>query len=62
MIGVELDRPCAELVVKGLAAGLLINVTADKVVRMLPPLNFSEKEAHELVDRCTPLIKAFLAG
>jgi acetylornithine/N-succinyldiaminopimelate aminotransferase len=62
MIGVELDRPCGELVVKGLAAGLLINVTADKVVRMLPPLNFSEKEAHELVDRCTPLIKAFLAG
>jgi acetylornithine aminotransferase len=62
MIGIELDRPCGELVVKGLAAGLLINVTADKVVRMLPPLNFSEKEAHELVDRCTPLIKAFLAG
>lgn len=62
MIGVELDRPCGELVGKGLEAGLLINVTADKVVRMLPPLNFSEKEAHELVDRCTPLIKAFLAG
>jgi acetylornithine aminotransferase len=62
MIGIELDRPCGELVGKALAEGLLINVTADKVIRLLPPLTFSENEAKELVDRSIPLIKAFLAG
>jgi acetylornithine aminotransferase len=62
MIGIELDRPCGELVGKALAAGLLINVTADKVVRLLPPLIFSESEAVELVERTAPLIKEFLAG
>jgi acetylornithine aminotransferase len=62
MIGIELDRPCGELVGKGLAAGLLINVTADKVIRLLPPLIFGKKEAKELVDRITPLIKDFLAA
>jgi len=62
MIGIELDRPCGELVGQALAAGLLINVTADKVVRLLPPLIFSENEAKELVDRSVPLIKAFLAA
>jgi acetylornithine aminotransferase len=61
MIGIELDRPCGELVGKALAAGLLINVTADKVVRLLPPLIFGEAEARELVDRLAPLIKDFLA-
>jgi len=62
MIGLELDRPCGDLVGQALAAGLLINVTADKVVRFLPPLIFSENEAKELVDRVTPLIKDFLAA
>jgi len=62
MIGVELDRPCAALVGQALAAGLLINVTGDTVIRLLPPLNFSENEARELVDRMIPLIKTFLAG
>jgi len=62
MIGIELDRPCGELVGKALAAGLLINVTADKVVRFLPPLIFSENDARELVDRSAPLIKEFLAA
>lgn len=62
MIGIELDRPCGELVTKGLAAGLLINVTADTVVRFLPSLIFGEKEARELVDRTAPLIKDFLAA
>ena len=62
MIGIELDRPCGELVGKALAAGLLINVTADKVVRLLPPLTFSENEARELVDRSAPLIREFLAA
>lgn len=62
MIGIELDHPCGELVGKALAAGLLINVTADKVVRLLPPLIFGEPEARELVDRLAPLIKDFLAA
>lgn len=62
MIGIELDRPCGELVTRGLAAGLLINVTADKVVRFLPPLIFSESDARELVARVVPLIKEFLAA
>ncbi len=62
MIGIELDRPCSELITKALNAGLLINVTADRVIRLLPPLVFSETEADELVQRLTPLIKEFLGG
>ena len=62
MIGIELDRPCGALVGKALAAGLLINVTADTVIRLLPSLNFSAAEARELVERCVPLIREFLAG
>lgn len=62
MIGIELDRPCSELVGKGLEAGLLINVTADKVVRLLPSLVFTDAEAKELVERLSALIRTFLAG
>ena len=62
MIGIELDRPCAKLVGLALEAGLLINVTADKVIRLLPPLNFSETEAAALVEGLAPLVKGFLAG
>ncbi|MEF8699062.1 MAG: aspartate aminotransferase family protein [Candidatus Accumulibacter sp. UW26] len=61
MIGIELDRPCGELVNRGLAAGLLINVTADKVVRLLPPLTFDADEARQLVSRLAKLILDFLA-
>jgi len=61
MIGIELDRPCGELVTRALDVGLLINVTADKVVRLLPPLNFSADEARELVARLGGLIGEFLA-
>ena len=60
MIGIELDRPCAELVKMALAEKLLINVTADKVVRLLPPLVMNETEARELVKRLSAVIKAFL--
>jgi acetylornithine aminotransferase len=62
MIGIELDRPCGELVMHGLNAGLLINVTADKVVRLLPPLILSADEGRELVSRLSPLIRDFLAA
>jgi acetylornithine aminotransferase len=60
MIGIELDRPCADLVKRGLDAGLLINVTADKVVRLLPPLIMSDAEGVELVAALVPLLKEFL--
>jgi acetylornithine aminotransferase len=62
MIGIELDRPCGELVGKGLEAGLLINVTADKVVRLLPSLVFTDAEAKELVERLSALIRTFLVS
>jgi acetylornithine aminotransferase len=61
MIGVELDRPCGELVKSALAARLLINVTQDRVIRLLPPLVLSAAEADEIVARLAPLIRAFLA-
>jgi len=60
MIGVELAQPCGELVRQALDAGLVINVTADNVVRMLPPLVMSEAEARELLSRLVPLLEAFL--
>lgn len=62
MIGIELDRPCGALVIQALEAGLLINVTADKVIRLLPPLNFSEEDALTLVEGVTALIRGFLAA
>jgi acetylornithine/N-succinyldiaminopimelate aminotransferase len=62
MIGVELDRPCAELVKMALEKKLLINVTAEKVVRLLPPLVINEMEAKELVMRLAALIKQFLSA
>jgi len=61
MLGIELDRPCSELVQRALEAGLLINVTADNVVRFLPPLIMNLNEAHELVERVSPLIRTFLS-
>jgi acetylornithine/N-succinyldiaminopimelate aminotransferase len=61
MIGVELDRPCADLVKMALADKLLINVTAEKVVRLLPPLVINKAEANELVTRLAALIKTFLS-
>jgi acetylornithine/N-succinyldiaminopimelate aminotransferase len=60
MIGVELAQPCGELVKQALDAGLVINVTADNVIRMLPPLVMNEAEAREVLNRLVPLVKAFL--
>ena len=59
MIGIELDRPCSELVSRGLDAGLLINVTADNVVRLLPPLILSDADAKLIVDGVGTLIRDF---
>src|SRR5215831_17553100 len=61
MIGVELDRPCGELVGQALEAGLLINVTMDNVVRLLPPLVMSEAEARQVLAVLVPLVREFLA-
>ena len=62
MIGIELDRPCGDLVKMALEAKLLINVTAEKVVRLLPPLVINEAEANELTQRLVALIKQFLSA
>jgi acetylornithine/N-succinyldiaminopimelate aminotransferase len=62
MIGIELERPCGELVSKALQCGLLINVTADRVIRLLPPLIMTEKQADLIVDQVSDLIRDFLAG
>ncbi len=60
MLAIELDRPCKELLKSALDNGLLINVTADNVVRLLPPLILSDAEADEIVSRLAPAIRAFL--
>ena len=62
MLGIELDRPCGELVGRALEEGLLINVTADNVVRLLPPLIMSDVEAEQLTNQLGNLIEDFLSG
>jgi acetylornithine/N-succinyldiaminopimelate aminotransferase len=62
MLGIELDRPCGELVGQALEAGLLINVTVDKVIRLLPPLVLSDAEAEQLLDGVSALVKKFLGA
>ena len=62
MIGIELDRPCGELLGRAASAGLMISVTADKVVRLLPALILSADEAAQIVAILCPLIKDFLAA
>ena len=61
MMGIELDRPCGELVKQALDAGLLTNVTQDSVIRLLPPIIIKQAEADQLVDTLVPVIKSFLA-
>ncbi len=60
MIGVQLDRPCNELLLKAAQAGLLISVTADSVIRLLPALILDAAEADEIVARLVPLVREFL--
>ncbi len=61
IIGIELAQPCSELVKLALEQGLLINVTADNVIRLLPALVFTQAEAQQLLDKLCPLVIDFLA-
>ena len=61
MIGIELDRPCGVLLQRAADAGLMISVTADSVIRLLPPLIITSDEAAQLVQILVPLVKTFLA-
>ena len=60
MLGVELDRPCGVLMTRALQAGLLISVTADRTIRLVPPLVITADEIDEIVARLCPLIKGLL--
>lgn len=62
MVGIELDRPCGELVKQALAKGLLINVTSDKVIRLLPPLVINDAEIAQVVSILGPLVRDFLSS
>ena len=62
MMGIELDRPCADIVRRAREQSLLVNVTGENVVRLLPPLNFSAVEAEQLVSTLAPIIQEFLAA
>jgi len=61
MLGIELDRPCGALLGQAAEAGLLISVTAERVVRLVPSLILSSEEAAQIAAILTPLIKRFLA-
>ncbi|MDL2338958.1 MAG: aminotransferase class III-fold pyridoxal phosphate-dependent enzyme, partial [Pseudomonadota bacterium] len=60
MLGIELDRPCGDLLLRAAESGLLISVTADRVVRLVPPLILSLVEAEQIAMMLCPLIKDFL--
>ncbi|MCP5152040.1 MAG: acetylornithine transaminase [Chromatiales bacterium] len=62
MIGIELDRGCGELVGKAMEKGLLMNVTADRVIRLLPPLVIDEAEVDQVVETLSELVKAWNSG
>ncbi|MES2991126.1 MAG: aspartate aminotransferase family protein [Pseudomonadota bacterium] len=61
MIGIELDRPCGDILGLAAQAGLMLSVTADKVIRLVPPLILSADEAAQIVAILCPIIKTFLA-
>jgi len=61
MIGIELDGPCTELMERALERGLLINVTAGRVLRLLPPLIATDKQARMIVELISELVMDFLA-
>jgi len=59
MIGIELTKPCKSLYTQALEKGLIINVTADSVIRLLPPMIMTDDQAHQVVNILAPLIKDF---
>ena len=59
MIGIELNKPCKSLFPAAMAKGLIVNVTADSVIRLLPPFIMTDEEADQVVAILSPLIKAF---
>ncbi|MDX9844256.1 MAG: aspartate aminotransferase family protein [Aquabacterium sp.] len=61
MIGIELDRPCGVILTRAMEAGLLLSVTADTVVRLLPPLIFTTAQADDLVAILAPIVRQFLS-
>jgi acetylornithine/N-succinyldiaminopimelate aminotransferase len=61
MLGIELDRPCGAILNRACDAGLLLSVTADSVIRLVPPLILSTAEADEIVAILAPIVKTFLA-
>ena len=61
MLGIELDRPCGVLLTRAMEAGLLLSVTADKVIRLLPALILTEADATRIVEILAPLVRSFLA-
>lgn len=61
MLGIELDRPCGVLLGRAADVGLLLSVTADKVIRLVPPLILTRAEADEIISLLTPLVKQFLS-
>jgi len=61
MIGIELTKPCGVLINRAAEAGLLISVTADSVIRLLPPLIMTQPEADEMLGLLLPLVRSFLA-
>ena len=62
MIGVELEKPCSVLTERAAQAGLLLSVTADSVIRLVPPLIITKQEADEVMSRLVPLVREFLAS
>ena len=61
MLGIELTRPCGVLLERAANAGLLMSVTADSVIRLVPPLTLTQAEADEILAKLVPLVQAFLA-
>lgn len=61
MIGIEMTDPCVALVALAKAKGLLLNVTSDKVIRLLPPLNLSDEECEFLINAVIQIIRLYAA-
>ncbi|MDX1487218.1 MAG: aminotransferase class III-fold pyridoxal phosphate-dependent enzyme, partial [Acidiferrobacterales bacterium] len=59
MLGIELDRPCTELAHAAIERGLLMNVTAQSVIRLLPPLILDDAQAEQITTTVVDLVRGF---